>query len=116
MAAGNERDRPPDMAPPRRDPSTTHDRAVLRQDNGELQEDVVAKRTLDAAGAASALRVDDEEADEQSRESFPTSDPPSSWAGHGREAEDSRHGDVAGRVVDRSPVADVPVPRTLPRD
>lgn len=124
MAAGNERDRdrPPDAAPSRRDPSPTHDRAVLRQDNGELQEDVVAKQTLDAADAADAHRADDEEADEQSAESFPASDPPSSWAGDGTDAEDRHHGDVAGRIVDRSPVADVPeraqpddpVPRTLP--
>ena len=104
--------------------SATHDRAVLRQDNGELAEDVMPKRTLDAADAATAHLAADNEADQQSEESFPASDAPSTWAGDGPTAEDPRHGDVSDRVVDRSPVdhvperddPDDPVPRTLPRD
>ena len=132
---GSEQDRPAppagEVRPDARGPgaeetaaSATHDLAVLRQDNGELAEDAMPKRTLDAADAATAHHAADDEADQQSEESFPASDAPSTWAGDGPTAADPRHGDVAGRLVDRSPVEHVPerddpddpVPRTLPRD
>lgn len=86
---------------PGRRPSATHDRAVLRQDNGELEEDVLSKDALDTAGTGHPGSVDEETV-----------------------TEDPRHGNASDRVVDRSPVdhvperrnPDDPVPRTLPRD
>lgn len=99
--------------------STTHERAVVEQDNGELQEDVVATDALDADDPAHRR---ERRADEESEESFPASDPPSHWADAGG-AEDTGRGDARGRVVERGPVEHVPerrrpddpVPRTLPR-
>lgn len=65
--------------------SRTHERAVLEQDNGELVEDVVTKRSLDNADARSAGvdedGIDEERIDEEGMESFPASDPPSGWSG-----------------------------------
>lgn len=88
------------------------------------------KETLDAAGrertshsgGVGSQRID--ETDEESEESFPASDPPSTWAGDGPAADHPRHGDVSDRVVERSPVEHVPerdnpddpVPGTLPRE
>ncbi len=69
--------------------SRTHERAVLEQDNGEPTEDVATKRSLERADTRSGT-VDEEGVDEEGRESFPASDPPSSWIGgaddHGRDA------------------------------
>lgn len=93
--------------------SPTHERAVLRQDNGELQEDVVAKEAPDDGTPGSSS------VDEEGEESFPASDPPSEWAGAAAgEAPDPE------RVVERRPVEHVPeraepsdpVPKTLPND
>jgi hypothetical protein len=91
--------------------SDTHERAVLQQDNGELAEDVIAK--------GEPGDDTDDRVDEEAEESFPASDPPSSWSGH------APAGDPAGRarVVERNAVAhpperdapDDPVPKTLPR-
>lgn len=75
-------------------PSTTPDRAVLRQDNGEREEGVLSKDALDTADAARPGPADGTTVDEQSEASFPASDPPSHWAGEGPVAEDPRHGNV----------------------
>lgn len=110
--------------------SGTHERAVLRQDNGELAEDVVETDELDRLPARSTASTPAEAAttaaEEASEESFPASDPPGSWAGV-----DERHDSdgpavtsAAERLVDRAPVEhaperatpDDPVPKTLPRD
>lgn len=122
--------------------STSHERAVLRQDNGELQEDVVETRELDRSvdppppgtSVTSSVPAGDEP-DESSRDSFPASDPPSSWAGGEEDpGAQASHGAVtrpsvqnprgpAERVIERGPISQVPerkdpadpVPRTLPR-
>lgn len=133
------------MSPRRRDDAgseaASHERAVLRQDNGELQEDVVASEELDdsvdGSGGRAASRVD-----EESEESFPASDAPSHWATGGEKGDGPGSGGGPGgdagpdgdagegrrdlardRVVERSPVEHVPerarpddpVPKTLPR-
>lgn len=105
--------------PGRHATSTTHERAVLEQDNGELQEDVVATDQLDGDDPAARR---ERRADEESEESFPASDPPSHWADAGG-AQDTGPRDARGRVVERGPVEHVPerrrpddpVPGTLPR-
>lgn len=94
--------------------SRTHERAILEQDNGELAEDIVARRSLDE---------DDQQpdrVDEEGEASFPASDPPPSWAREPPPDED----DQGGRVVALSEVVhpperaapDDPVPKTLPRE
>lgn len=122
--------------------SSSHERAVLRQDNGELQEDVVEKDELDRPGHPPARSESSgEDPDEASRESFPASDPPASWAGGPEDipdppdtAEAEPRGastppsvpeprGPAERVIERGPVPHVPeradpadpVPGTLPR-
>jgi hypothetical protein len=72
--------------------SNTHELVVLKQDNGELQEDVVAKSTIDD---------EEENVDEEEEESFPASDPPSSWAGPVEQAEKDR---TRRRLQQRGPV------------
>lgn len=100
-----------------RDPHTvsrTHERAVLRQDNGELAEDVLETEAIDTAPER------DGELDEQLEGSFPASDPPSTWGGEATEGDDG----TQRRLVDRNEVVhppervepDDPVPKTLPRD
>jgi hypothetical protein len=78
--------------------SSTHELVVLKQDNGELQEDVVAKSTIDDVN-----EIDDVEdsVEEESEESFPASDPPSSWAGPVEQAEKDR---TRRRLQQRAPV------------
>jgi hypothetical protein len=92
--------------------STTHDLVVLMQDNGELQEDVVAKSATD----------DEDSVDLEDEESFPASDPPSSWAGPPEEQEATDRSRL--RVQHREPIEEVPerahpaepLPQTLRRD
>lgn len=91
----------------------THHIAVLKQDNGELAEDVVSKDLTEAGGSEA-----EGQPERQSEESFPASDPPSTWSGPGEAVRDR-----SARLVDASPVEDVaerpvpdaPIPRTLPR-
>lgn len=108
---------------------------MLRQDNGELQEDVVASDALEGPAGDAAAEVERESA-----ESFPASDAPSHWAGGGPACEggdappasgadrgsgrrEAQRVDL-GRVVERRPLGDVPerpdpgapVPGTLPRE
>lgn len=82
--------------------SKTHELVVLKQDNGELQEDVVAKSTIDDE-EESVGEIDDDEdgVDEEEEESFPASDPPSSWAGSVEQAEKDR---TRRRLQQRAPV------------
>lgn len=78
-----------------RAPSLTHDLVVLKQHNGELQEDVMERSV--AAGGWLDAEIDD---------SFPASDPLSHWAGPCR-----RENEMArshGHVVHRRPVEDAP--------
>jgi len=60
-----------------REPSTTHDHAVLETDNGELQEDVVEKSVIDG-----------EELDGELGDSFPARDPSSHRPGTGESSRD----------------------------
>lgn len=92
-----------------RAPSLTHDLVVLKQHNGELQEDVMERSLV--AGDWLDAEID---------ASFPASDPLSHWAGpRRRESETDR---VHGHVIHRRPVEDAPerehpgeaVPGTLP--
>lgn len=109
------------MVPPESD---THHIAYLRQDNGELQEDVVTKEST-GGEPASGGGVDDDEVDEEAAASFPASDAPSYWSGGDRPARQGspEGGTAASRVVGSAPVEEVgerrdptdPVPRTLPR-
>lgn len=92
--------------------STTHDLVVLKQDNGELQEDVVAKSDID----------DEDSVELEDEESFPASDPPSSWAGPAEEQEATDRNRL--RVQHRQPVEEAPerahpaepLPQTLRRE
>ncbi len=102
-------------------PSETHRQAVVRQDNGELQEDVVPREEL-ARALRQRPRDDQGQTDQQSDESFPASDAPSDWAGPGERGPAGTVGG-AGEVVEERPVAEVPeraepgdpVPGTVPR-
>ena len=110
------------MAPPE---SKTHRIAILRQDNGELQEDVVNRAAFEplttdhhATGGISSYG----DPDSDGEDSFPASDPPSHWAGP--EDDDTAVGArPATRIVDTMPVEDVegrpdpaaPIPGTLTR-
>lgn len=111
--------------------SKTHHLAVVRQDNGELAEEIHQH-----AGAAGGTGTAGEDAgpggstgtagsaddgqlvDEQSEQSFPASDAPSTWSDGW-----ARHRQRDERVVQTAPVAEVPelphpaapVPGTLPR-
>lgn len=114
------------MAPPE---SETHEIAFLEQDNGELQEDVVAKKR---SRSGDERPKGNGEVDEEVAESFPASDPPSHWSGGdaggamSRPEEDRAPQDRArapqDRMVGRAPVEDVPerahpaeaAPGTLP--
>lgn len=91
--------------------SETHEHVVRRQDNGELQEDVVARCDIDGAHI-----------DEQADDSFPASDPPSHWSGPGHRGDEARR--TRRRIVDRRPAEQVPErrhpgeakPQTLRKD
>lgn len=104
--------------------SDSHRIAVMKQDNGELQQDVV-ERDLAEAGSRAPGRMDRRSAadvDRESAASFPASDPPSSWAGPAQgpaPADDSIRGTptadatlgepAAGRAAGgRAPGPDVP--------
>lgn len=114
------------MTPPE---SETHRIAVLRQDNGELQEDVVDRAivegsTHDGPPVPNSLY---DELDADGEDSFPASDPPSHWSGMDIGTDDHGGYDDSSaltvRVVDSMPVEDVeerpdpgaPIPGTLPR-
>lgn len=127
--------------------------AVMKQDNGELQEDVVSRQVAEGDGDGDdgneedagvmgvAAAAGSSVVEHQSAQSFPASDPPSSWAGPpegpgepgtaptgsagaGVPAGDRAEGsaDSSGRVVGSEPVSEVPgrrhradpVPGTLP--
>ena len=75
---------------------------MVKQDNGELQEDVVARDHIDGG------RVD-----EQVDDSFPASDPPSSWSGPAEGGEGAQR--TRRRIVDRKP-AEHPPERAHPGD
>jgi hypothetical protein len=82
------------LAPPA---STTHDLAVVMQDNGEIHEDGVAKATLGGGWLDAELR-----------DTFPASDPLSHWAGPPRDLDEAdrsqrgrRHGEPARDVAER---------------
>jgi hypothetical protein len=111
------------MTPPE---SKTHTIAILRQDNGELQEDIIHRatvepRTTDHGANGGIYSFGDPDTDGE--DSFPASDPPSHWAGS--EHDDSGVGarTANARIVDTMPVEDVggrpdpaaPIPGTLPR-
>lgn len=91
----------------------SHRIAVLKQDNGELAEDVVPREETEPAGPDPEDR-----AERQSAESFPASDPPSTWSGP-----DEADRGPRDRLVSSAPVEDVPerpepgaaIPGTLPR-
>lgn len=67
--------------------SDSHRIAVMKQDDGELQEDVMERGLAETGGPASGEAAQGAdlqpaaEADRRSVESFPASDAPSSWAG-----------------------------------
>lgn len=82
--------------------SETHEHVVVKQDNGELQEDVVSSSHIDGG------RVD-----EQVDDSFPASDPPSNWSGPPEESEASQR--TRRRMVHRRP-AEHPPERTHPAE
>ncbi|MGH9098355.1 MAG: hypothetical protein ACRDWB_13140 [Acidimicrobiales bacterium] len=111
------------MTPPE---SKTHRIAILRQDNGELQEDIVHRTavepmTLDDGPAVEISRYGDPDSDGE--DSFPASDPPSHWAGAEDDDLDVGAGPASARIVDTLPVEDVegrphpaaPIPGTLTR-
>ena len=89
---------------------SSHRHVVLRQDNGELAEDVVERARLEADDLDDAIAC-----------SFPASDATSSWAGADRFSR--RRAQLAARVVHSAAVGEVPgrphpgdaVPSTLPR-
>ncbi|HWD54302.1 MAG TPA: hypothetical protein VG346_04230 [Acidimicrobiales bacterium] len=91
-----------------RAPSLTHDLVVVQQDNGELQEDVMA-RSLAQGGWL----------DEEISESFPASDPLSHWAGPPRptsEADRARRQVVHREAMEDAPERDhpeAPLPGTI---
>lgn len=95
------------MAP---DPERHH-WAAVKQENGEVQEDVVEESELQPTSA-------DSEA--ESEESFPASDPPSDWAGPDTLGPDEH----PERIVDSAPLGEVAErdhpadsrPGTLPRN
>jgi hypothetical protein len=110
--------------------SRTHHIAVLVQDNGELAEDVVERELVEQAsrrrhrrdgeptdGGPNDLGPGDRDTD-PGTDSFPASDPPSSWSGMDRPREARSE-----RVLASAPVEDVPerphpaapIPRTIPR-
>lgn len=131
--------------------SDSHHVAVMKQDNGELQEDVVDRQVADDdsngdgnkedVGVMGVAAAGSSAVEHQSAESFPASDPPSSWAGPPDDPGDLRTGPSgptdagvpagdraegsagsSGRVVGSEPVPEVPerhhpadpVPGTLP--
>ncbi len=100
--------------------SRTHHIAVLVQDNGELAEDVVEREVVEQAHRR-RHRLDgepDARGSDLGTDSFPASDPPSSWSGV-----DSPVERRSARVLAGAPVEDVPerpdpaapIPRTIPR-
>ena len=115
--------------------SKTHRIAVIKQDNGELQEDVVAREILEAADRREERERD---LDGTIDASFPASDPPAQWSGgdrgggpaSGGVVEPDEPSDAAARypagleerIIDSAPLEEVPgrsypaapVPGTLP--
>ncbi|HWD51343.1 MAG TPA: hypothetical protein VG412_03015 [Acidimicrobiales bacterium] len=111
------------MTPPE---SKTHRIAILRQDNGELQEDIVHRAAVEPLipGDSPAVEISSYgDPDADGEDSFPASDPPSHWAGS--EDDDTAVGArrAAARIVDTLPVEDVegrpslaaPIPGRLTR-
>lgn len=109
------------MTPPE---SKTHKIAILRQDNGELQEDIVhrdAVEPLTDDGPAAEIPLDGAP-DSDGEDSFPASDSPSHSADYEDEESDTARPESA-RIVDTLPVEDVegrphpaaPIPGTLAR-
>jgi hypothetical protein len=114
--------------------SETHRIAVIKQDNGELQEDVVAREILDTADRREKRERD---LDGTIDASFPASDPSAQWSGGDRDdlasegvAEPDDLSDAAARyqagleerIIGSAPLEEVagrshpaaPVPGTLP--
>ncbi len=111
------------MTPPE---SRTHRIAILRQDNGELQEDIVHRAAVEplSTDGGPAVRVSSYgDPDSDGEDSFPASDPPSHWAGS--EDDDTGVGarPATARIVGTMPVEDfggrpglgAPIPGTLTR-
>jgi hypothetical protein len=111
------------MTPPE---SKTHRIAILRQDNGELQEDIVHRAAVEPltpdGGPAVKISLDGDP-DTDGEDSFPASDPPSHWAGREDDDIDVGARSAPARIVDTMPVEDVeerphpaaPIPGTLTR-
>jgi hypothetical protein len=111
------------MTPPE---SKTHRIAILRQDNGELQEDIVHRDAVEplTIGDGSAVEISlYGDPDSDGEDSFPASDPPSHWAGAKDGGIEGGARPAAARIVDTLPVEDVegrphpaaPIPGTLTR-
>ncbi|HEX4217608.1 MAG TPA: hypothetical protein VHZ02_04520 [Acidimicrobiales bacterium] len=94
--------------------SKTHKIAVLKQDNGELQEDVVERTVVDdhdgGEGEAQAHRSDDSDAEGTDSSHLGEAD------GSGDESRHDRvvHSTTVEEVAERSHPAE-PIPGTLPR-
>jgi len=111
------------MTPPE---SKTHRIAILRQDNGELQEDIVQRAAVEPLTTEGGPAVDMSlygDPDSDCEDSFPASDPPSHWAGPEDGDIDVGARPATARLVDTMPVEDVegrpdpaaPIPGTLTR-
>ncbi len=111
-SAGDEGRR--DRTEPRSD---SHRLVVLRQDNGELQEDVVVRELADHD------RLTSDRLDETIAASFPASDPSPAWSGPDRASSPTGRDHPSSRVVSSAPVEQTsdrpdpaaPIPRTIPR-
>jgi hypothetical protein len=78
-----------------RAPSLTHDLVVVRQDNGELQEDVMERSVTEHGWL-----------DAEISDSFPASDPLSHWAGPARRTSEADR--AHGQLVQRESIEDAP--------
>ena len=106
--------------------SKTHRIAILRQDNGELAEDVVPRVAVEPSspddGPASGISLCGDP-DSDGEDSFPASDPPSHWAGAEDDDIDGGARSPTARIVGTMPVEEVegrphpaaPIPGTLTR-